>query len=259
MMSGICKSTYQHIKSYDSFITMLAGICKSTNQHICKSKAMKTVLTIILAAILMGSFTSCKSVDSFDNRKYTDGQYRDLNLFREKSDKSETLAPATPVEADSCKSRLNIAIDQMKDQFTGQYDLSSASSSELLHDNYPVIAARFDSTLVRQAKRDTSSWMNDTLPDAIGTALSTQAMVGLGTVGGLITIAAPEAIWFFFFPMVFAPICLVISLIAAAVAMSKIQRGEIDGRYRKWMKLWAVCLLINLVLGSLVLMHFVFL
>lgn len=217
---------------------------------------MKTVLTIILAGVLVGSIDSCKSADHFDNRKYTDGHYHDLNLFKEKSDKSEPVAPEIPVKTDSSKSLVNIAVDNLKDQFTGPYALSGASASVLLHNNYPLIAARIDSTISRQVVRDSTSWMNDTIPDAIATALSTQAMLGIATVGGLLTIAEPAAIWFTIVPMIGAPIFLLISLIAAAIAMNKINRGEIDKKFRGAMKLWAVCLLINLVLGSIVLMHF---
>jgi hypothetical protein len=96
----------------------------------------------------------------------------------------------------------------------------------------------------------------DSLPEAIETAFATQAMIGVGTVGGLATIAEPSLIWFTIIPMIGIPFFLIISLISAAVAMKKIHTGEFDARYKKWMRLWALCLLVNMLLGTIVFLHF---
>lgn len=218
-------------------------------------KPFVTTFTVILVLTLL---SSCRSVGNFDQRKYTDGQFVELHLLKNKTEKSGSLGVETAVTDDSARSRIAVVVDQVKESMIAPEAESMLSSSEVLHDNYPVLAARMDSTIARQMQKD-STWKTDTLPDAIDAALSSQAMLGLGTVGGLICMASPNALWLFILPMILAPLSLLISLIAAAIAMGKINRGEIDGRYRKWMKLWAVCLLVNLVIGSVVLMHYVFL
>jgi len=219
---------------------------------------MKTILTIITTILVLTFTSSCRTVDNFDKRKYTDGQYHDLNLFKDNPQKADPVPAEVIPAADSCRQKVNV-IESITEKYVAELNEKTVGSTELLHENYPMLARQLDSAMARQAERDSSSWMNDTLPDSIESALSSQAMLGLGTVGGLVTIAAPESIWFFAIPMIGAPFFLLASLIAAAIAMSKLNRGEIDSKYRGAMRLWAVCLLINLILGSLVLMHYMFL
>lgn len=219
---------------------------------------MRSLLVIMVTLVLVGLASSCSTTRNFGKRQYTDGNFHDFHLLKNKTEKCDPAMEEAVVAEDSVKSRMDVAVDQVKESFSRPQTESMLSSSDILQRNYPMLADRMDSTIARQMQKD-SIWNTDSLPEEIGTAMSTQAMLGLGTVGGLITIAAPESIWYFAIPMVAAPFSLLISLIAAAVAMSKINSGEIDKKYKRWMKLWAVCLLVNLVLGSLVLMHYVFL
>lgn len=196
---------------------------------------------------------SCKPESDITKRKYTEGRFDDFSFHREKTEKSISI-DSTITETE------HPVLAKMKEQLLPSLEELKATTqnpnpTEMLSEYHPAIAARMDSIIARQMQID-STWRTDSLPDAISTALSAQAMIGLGTVGGLITIAVPEAIWFTFIPMVGIPFFLLISLIAAAVATAKISSGEIDKRYKKWMRLWAVCLLINLLLGSIVLLHF---
>lgn len=214
---------------------------------------MKLPSTTLLIGILCFALFSCKHQQDLSKRKYTQGQYHDFSLGRDKSDKSKPT-DSSIVEKES------IVLEKVKEEILPTLTEMKAATIEsnpkvMLEENYPVIAVRMDSVIARQMRKD-STWRTDTLPEAIATALSSQAMVGVGTVGGLLTIAVPEAIWFTIIPMIGIPFFLLISLIAAAIAMSKINSGEIDDRYRKWMKLWAVCLLLNLILGAIVLLHF---
>jgi hypothetical protein len=217
---------------------------------------MRAILIITSALAVIVSASSCSTVKNFNQRKYTEGQFRDLNLFKERPTVCATDIP--PVSTDSCQPKLNAAIEQIKNQNLLLTSQGLIPSCELLRTEYPGISAKMDSAIAKQVNRDSASWMNDSLPESVEAALSTQAMVGLGTLGGLITITAPQSIWFFAIPMIGVPFFLVGSIIAAAIAMAKISRGEIDKKFRGAMKLWAVCMVINLLLGSMVIMHYAF-
>lgn len=209
------------------------------------------ILTTSIVVTFFGS--SCSSVNHFDQRKYTQGQYLDLHLFNDKSDKCAAEESTAIAQVDSCKAKAKIVLEEVKENITMNHSGEIVQSTSGLHEHYPLLATKIDSTI---AKRDSSSWMHDTLPEVVDFALSSQAMLGVGTVGGLMTIAAPQSIWFFILPMILAPLFLLLTLIAGAIAMAKIKRGEIDGKFRGAMKLWALGLLINLMLGSIVLMHY---
>lgn len=214
---------------------------------------MKSSCTIIFALVICLALVSCKHQDDLDKRRYTDGHYHDFNFHREKTDKEKPLdSLQTEVE--------HPVLTKMKKEFLPSLSdvktiMQNPDPTEVLNEQHPMVAAKMDSLIARQMQKD-STWRTDTIPEAIATALSSQAMIGVGTVGGLITIAEPAAIWFTFIPMIGIPFFLLISLIAAAVASAKISRGEIDAKYKKWMRLWAVCLLVNILLGSIVLLHF---
>lgn len=214
---------------------------------------MRSSCTIILFVVLCLSLISCKNQEDLTKRKYTQGHYHDFSLHRDKSDKSEP--------EDSCAAeKEHLVLEKMKEELLPalrglRMTNANPDPTIMLHENYPMIAERMDTLIARQMVKD-SAWRTDSLPESIETALSTQAMIGVGTVGGLITIAEPAAIWITIIPMLGIPFFLLISLISAAIAMSKINSGEIDKRYRKWMKLWAVCLLVNLLLGSIVLLYY---
>jgi hypothetical protein len=214
---------------------------------------MRTYCTVIFFLAIFLALFSCKNQEDITKRKYTDGQYRDFNLHREKSGKEKPLdsvavEPGHPVLL-KMKEELLPPVAELKAA------VQNPDPTNAFYAQYPLIADQLDSVLVKQTLKD-SAWNTDSVPDVIMTALAGQAMVGLGTVGGLATIAAPELIWFTIIPMIGIPFFLLISLIAAAIAMAKINSGEIDKSYRRWMRLWAVCLLINLCLGSIVLLHF---
>jgi hypothetical protein len=214
---------------------------------------MKSIRTILLFGVLSLLLASCKNQEELTKRKYTQGHYHDFNLLREKSDKS------APVDSVIAKVEHPL-LSEMKEQFLPSIEelrvtTRNPNPTEMLSEHYPAIAEKMDSVIARQMQKD-STWRTDTLPESIETALSSQAMIGLGTVGGLITIAEPAAIWLTIIPMIGIPFFLLISLIAAGIATAKINRGEIDARYKKWMRLWAVCMLINILLGTIVLLHF---
>ncbi len=196
---------------------------------------------------------SCTHQSEITKRKYTDGHYHDFNLNRDKSVKLSSV--------DSIAARdEHPVLDKMKEQVLPSLTEIKATAgnpnpTEMLSEDHPLIAERVDTMLQRQFAAD-STLGNDTMPECVETALSSQAMVGVGTVGGLITIAAPQAIWFTIIPMIGIPFFLIISLIAAGIAFGKISRGEIDAKWKKWMRIWALCLVVNIVLVALLLMHF---
>ncbi len=208
---------------------------------------------IVYFTVVCLAFVSCRSPHDLTKRKYTAGTYRDFNFHREKSEKHTSVDSMTTSAPTSLLSKVKESLLPSLEELNIT-DIS-ANPSAMLSTNYPMIAEKIDSAFARELRKD-STWRTDSLPEVIITALSSQAMVGLGTVGGLATIANPDLIWFTIVPMIGIPFFLLISLIAAAVAFGKINSGEIDARYKKWMRLWALCLVVNILLGSIVLMHF---
>jgi|GEM_PF-6920937 major membrane immunogen (membrane-anchored lipoprotein) len=215
---------------------------------------MKKLYSYLATAIICVTLFSCKHQEDITKRKYTDGIYKDFSLHREKGKDSES--------EDSCrieneKGKLVLMKEQVVPDFPElKVEGNIFDSHEALTDNYPIIAERVDSAIAHTMRKD-STWRTDSLPDCISSALSSQAMVGVGTTSGLITMAAPGFIWFAIIPMIGIPFFLLISLVSAGIAYGKITRGEIDASYKKWLRLWALCLVVNVILGSFLFMHFI--
>lgn len=217
---------------------------------------IKTVIFRLSLFSIVSIVASCSSQDHFADRKYTAGQYHDLHLFREKTEKENCEEQEMVAEKDSAACILKDVLEELKPQLAEFNSAEVCAGSKQLMDHFPVAGARIDSVLAHQMKADTS-WMQDSIiPRSVEVAFGSQGTMAIGTVGGLITMVAPLSIWFFWLPMVLVPVSLLVSLICAGVAVAKIGSGEIDKKYWKAIRLWAVCLLINLCIGSVVLIHY---
>lgn len=216
------------------------------------------IFILLVAALLV--LDGCTSSGHFTDRKYTSGQFHERTFFKSKSgtklhgDSTRKLFPdsiAFNVRESIGNEKAELKENVKRSQSPGEFP-----ASEILAENYPLVAQKMDSVFAQQIKSDTS-WMQDSvIPRPVEVAFGSQGVLAIGTVGGLITTGAPGAIWWFFPFMLIAPIALVVSLIAAAVALGKINTGQIDKKYNRAMRLWAVCLLLNLVISSVVVIHY---
>lgn len=186
-------------------------------------------------------------------RKYTDGYYDEFKLHREKVDKNKVLSEETMMADDS----VAIISDSVNIELTGNFKIGEVTKL------VTPVSVSYDSLLkstsvkIAQSRlmRDTS-WFKDTLPPSVEYALGGQALVGAGTVGALISMAAPEFIWVAWIFILAAPISMLVSIVSAMIAYQQISTGKIDKKYKRYMNLWAYCLLINLAIAAFVISRY---
>jgi hypothetical protein len=215
---------------------------------------MKThsVLLLILVTI---AFASCSTTKNIDKRRYTDGFYNEISFDKLSigKDRKEKQEAAT---VDSAERRtVKMLRDSVHATCAEAFTFSSEGQEtrkEAVREACPLVSSAMDSVVVRAMRKDSVNIFTDSLPPAVQTAISTQTLLGVATVGALATLAVPDLVWFTYLPILLSPAFLLVSLIAAAIAMSKINRGEIDARYKKYMRLWAVMLLCNMAIAAIV-------
>jgi len=209
-------------------------------------------LFLILVAF---TFASCHGTKNIDKRRYTDGFYNDINLDKLSigKDRKENQKPGISDTAQlrTVKVRRDSVYAACAEAFAFSPE-GQDSREDAMRETCPLVSNAMDSVVARAMRKDSINIFTDSLPSAIETAISAQAMLGVATVGALATLAAPELVWFTFLPILLSPVFLLVSLLAAAVAMSKINRGEIDACYKKYMRLWAVMLLCNMAIAAFV-------
>lgn len=212
---------------------------------------MKALHSLALTCLFLLALASCKSTEEFTQRKYTEGYFHDFSLGKSKTEKwtPDTLMISSEDPAQK------ISVKKIATNLTEAFDVPPvvdfADPGKMLHSTHPAIATKIDSAIARRVAKD-SSWSQDTLPACIETALGSQACLGVASVSAMITSVAPEFIWFAWIPVVLSPVALLVSLITGFIAIGKIPFGKIDRRYNRYMKLWAVALLINLCLAAVV-------
>jgi hypothetical protein len=215
--------------------------------------------TIFLLLLLI-AFSACSTAGHFPARRYMPGQYRDGFGWSVKADETQQPDSTRKHLPDSLAIKMREAGTQAKMEVMQSLQagktFSSLPYSDALSEYYPVLSAKMDSALVRTQQNDTS-WIHDTLmPACVEVAFGSQATMAMGTVGGLITMAAPGTIWIFWLPMALVPVSLLVSLICAGIAATRISTGQIDKKYWKAMRLWSLCLLLNMAIGAIVIIHY---
>jgi hypothetical protein len=216
---------------------------------------MKThsVLLLILVTIV---FASCSGTKDIDKRRYTDGFYNDINLDKlsigkDRKEKQES-EPGDTIQPRTVKAfKDSVHAVYYSDAFVFSSEDNDARNV-VIRDACPLVSNAMDSVVGRAMRKDSINIFTDSLPPAVETALGSQGILAIGTVGALATVAAPGLVWYTFLFILISPVVLLVSVIAAAVAMSKIRRGEIDARYKKYMRIWAVMLLCNMAIAAIV-------
>jgi hypothetical protein len=215
---------------------------------------MRLILFLISVTLML--LTSCSTSSDLQKRKYTDGFYHDLSLdvFKKEKDKDkssetqELVNDTVQAEATCFKEKMNQHIVQPVVR-----TVSEPVNREHLHTHLP---AKADSMLAHHlAARDTG-YFDDSIPNAISVALVSQASLGVAALGGAIITAAPATIWFFWLPIIIAPLSLLVTLISAGIAFGQLASGKADKRFKKYMRLWAVGMVVNLALGLYAVSYF---
>ncbi len=218
---------------------------------------MKPILQFLLVPYILVAFASCSGSKDIDTRRYNSGYYHDFKLVKNKVEKTDPAESATPeivktdsltvLKTDKTLEKVNNVLKTMIDLSTQKENVYKAHMNE----NHGVIADRFDSIIAKSALKDTS-WFADTIAPSVETALASQAFLGFVTIGAIATLAVPELIWFTLIPTLLSPIALLISLIACMIALRQLGSGKIPASNKKYLKLWAVMLLVNVLLAALV-------
>lgn len=202
------------------------------------------------------ALTSCHGTKDIDKRRYTAGHYSEFSLDRFSLGKDKTSPESERiVEQDTLSDATQTPVsDSIIGKTMNAYQFVVTRSSEMYCEQgvSPLINHVRDSAVARISRKDSLNVFTDSLPESVALALSSQAMVSLATLGALATLAEPEMIWFSFLPIILSPFFLVVSLIAAAVVQTKIQKGQIDKRYKRYMRLWAVMLMLNMLIAIII-------
>lgn len=216
-----------------------------------KTTSQFIVLVILFSALLQ---SSCRTQHEFEKRKYTEGQYHDF-LFGKENAEGQAEVQCTPADSSSatCDSTPQA---QPREIFALCNDLVPDSGVRPLNslvatqqDNHERLNPR---TYLESAPADT-----DAMPESVSAAISGAAFFTLAVGSAAATLVAPQLIWFSAILAIGSPIFLLVALIGGFIAYGQLASGKIDQRYRKYMRIWAIAMILDVFFALLIIFHFV--